>query len=313
MKNLRQFVNFTAVARHGSFTQAARELGLAPSSVSTSVARLEEELGMRLFNRTTRSVQLTEEGQQLYAKCSKLLAEIEALDLTSSSDDDTPSGTLRIGAPIGYGTRVMLPMLADMRSRYPALEFDLRLSDEQVNMVSEQLDVVVRFGTLRDSSMIARQFDLQDLVLCATPGYLASHPRIRRVSDLHHHVLVAFRLPTTGRDRPLEFLEGGKAVSVAPSSSFRISHGEALVEAALLGVGLAQVPAFMARHYLESGALAEVLPQCRPAPLPVNLVMPSARGRPARVQALVDLLASGVSSSPSGGHLSARSVRARRG
>lgn len=279
-----------------SFTQAARELSLAPSSVSNSVARLEEDLGMRLFNRTTRSVQLTAEGQRLYAKCSKLLAEIDALDLQSVSDEEVPSGTLRIGAPIGYGTRVILPMLADLRSRYPALDIDLRLSDEQVNMVSEQLDAVVRFGTLRDSSMIARQFDLQDLLLCATPSYLASRPRIRRVSDLHHHARVAFRLPTTGRDRPFEFLEGGKTVSIAPSSSFRISHGEALVEAALLGIGLVQVPVFMAHHYLDSGALVEVLPQCRPAPLAVSLVMSSARGRPARVQALVDLLASGTSS-----------------
>jgi LysR family transcriptional regulator, regulator for bpeEF and oprC len=311
MKNLSQFVNFTAVARHGSFTQAARELSLAPSSVSNSVARLEEDLGIRLFSRTTRSVKLTAEGQRLYAKCSKLLAEIDALDLRSISDEEEPSGTLRIGAPIGYGTRVMLPMLADMQRRYPELDIDLRLSDEQVNMVSEQLDVVVRFGTLRDSNMIARQFDLQDLVLCATPSYLASHGRIRRVADLQHHVLVAFRLPTTGRDRPLEFLEGGKVTSLAPSTRFRISHGEALVEAVLLGVGLAQVPMFMARHYLESGALVEVLRPCRPAPLPVSLVMSSARGRPARVQALVDLLVSDSTVKAASARAPTRSARKR--
>jgi len=295
MKNLSQFLNFAAVATHGSFAQAARELSLAPSSVAKSVARLEQDLGVRLFHRTTRSVQLTAEGRRLFAKCSRLLDEIEALDLRSVGANDTPSGTLRIGAPIGYGTRVMLPVLANLQQRFPALDIDLRLSDEQVDLVAQRLDAVIRFGALRDSSMIARQVDSQDLLLCASPAYLSAHARIRRVADLSHHTLVAFRMPTTGRDRALEFSERGKPVTVTPSSRFRINHGEALVEAALRGAGLTQTPAFMVRQHLESGALVEVLPQCRPAPLPVNLLVPGGRTRTARIQALIDALAAGRS------------------
>ncbi|ASL45318.1 HTH-type transcriptional regulator PgrR [Burkholderia sp. AD24] len=290
MKNLSQFLNFAAVARHGSFARAARELSLAPSSVAKSIARLEQELGVRLFNRTTRSVHLTEEGQTLFAKCSRLLDEIDALDLRSVSDAAEPAGTLCIGAPIGYGTQVVLPVLTALQRRYPALDFDLRLSDEQVDVVGEGLDAVVRFGALNDSSMIARQFDSQPLVLCASPAYLAAHPKIRAVADLAQHGVVAFRMPTSGRERSLEFVEKGQAVTIAPKSRFRISHGEALIGAAVQGAGLVQVPEFMARRHLDSGALDELLPHCRPAPLPVNVIVPGSRTRPVRVDALIDAL-----------------------
>jgi LysR family transcriptional regulator, regulator for bpeEF and oprC len=290
MKNLSQFVNFSAVARHGSFAKAARELGLAPSSVAKSVARLEEELGARLFQRTTRSVTLTEEGRALYAKSVRLLDEIDALDLGSVKESDEPAGTLRIGAPVGYGVRVLLPKLAQLRERYPLLEVDLRLSDERVSLLDEGLDAAVRFGELEDSSFIAQKIDEQNLVLCASPAYLEAHPRIRSVQDLASHSIVAFRLPTSGRDRPLEFIENGLRVTLPSNSTFHINHGEALAHAAVLGVGLAQIPEFFAGSFLESGALVEVLQNARPAPLPVSLVLPGSRVRPARVRALIAVL-----------------------
>lgn len=289
MKNLSQFVNFAAVARHGSFAQAARELGLAPSSVAKSVARLEKDLGARLFHRTTRAVTLTEEGRTLFAKSARLLEEIEALDLTSVNDDE-PSGVLRIGAPIGYGVRVLLPVLARLRERYPQLRFDLRLSDGRVSLLDEGLDAAIRFGELEDSSLIAQQIDEQALVLCASPAYLTRHSKIRAVKDLAHHSVIAFRMPTSGRERPLEFVEHGEKVALNADATFSISHGEALADAALLGLGLAQMPEFFARSYIADGSLVEVLRSCRPAPLAVNLVLPGSRVRPARVRALIDEL-----------------------
>ncbi|WP_144144791.1 LysR family transcriptional regulator [Paraburkholderia sp. BCC1884] len=290
MKNLSQFLNFAAVARQGSFASAARELGLAPSSVAKSIARLEQELGVRLFHRTTRSVHMTAEGQALFAKCARLLDEIDALDLNSVSSGDEPAGTIRIGAPIGYGTRVVLPVLSALQRRYPELDIDLRLSDEQVSLVKEGFDAMIRFGTLTDSSMIARQFDSQPLVLCASPAYLAAHPKIRHVADLSEHAIVAFRMPTSGRDRSLEFNDQGRSVTLVPKSRFRISHGEALADAAVQGAGLSQIPEFMARRYLDSGALQELLPQCRPDPLPVNVIVPGSRTKPARIDVLIDAL-----------------------
>jgi LysR family transcriptional regulator, regulator for bpeEF and oprC len=292
MKNLSQFLNFAAVARHGSFAKAARELGLAPSSVAKSTARLEQELGVRLFHRTTRSLHMTAEGQTLFAKCSRLLDEIDALDLRSLSDSGEAVGTIRIGAPIGYGTRVVVPVLTALQRRYPALEVDLRLSDEQVNLTTEGLDAVVRFGTLSDSSMIARQFDSQPLILCASPAYLSANSRIRNLTDLSSHTFVVFRMATDGRDRPLEFIEGGRPVTIAPNSRFRISHGEALVNAAVQGAGMVQIPEFMARRHLESGALQEILHPFRPSPLPVNVIVPGSRTRPLRIDVLVEALMS---------------------
>lgn len=290
MKNLSHFVYFSAVARLGSFTQAARELGLAPSSVAKSVGRFEKDVGSRLFHRTTRSVTLTEEGRALYTKCARLLEEIEALGLDSGKDDDAPAGVLRIGAPVGYGVRVLLPALARLRERYPSLEIDLRLSDARVNLLDEGLDAVVRFGALEDSTLIAHKIGEESLVLCASPGYLAAHAKIRTVQDLTHHSLIAFRLPTNGRDRPLEFIERGRKVVFTADAPFRISHGDALAEAAVLGAGLAQVPEFLAHPHFVDGTLVEVLERCRPAALAVNLVLPGSRVRPARVRALIDAL-----------------------
>ncbi|MDR5781322.1 LysR family transcriptional regulator [Caballeronia sp. LZ065] len=290
MKNLSQFVHFLAVARHGSFAQAARDLGLASSSVAKSVARLEQTLGARLFHRTTRAVSLTEEGRVLFSKCEQLFAQIEALDLATVGASDEPTGVLRIGAPTGYGVRIVLPILARLRERHPALEFDLRLSDERVSLLDEGLDAAIRFGALEDSSLIAHRIDEQPLMLCASPRYLVAHDQIRAVRDLEHHAVITFRMPTNGRDRPLEFIESDKKVTMTPHSPFRISHGEALAEAAVNGIGIAQMPAFYARPYIADGSLIEVLPNCRPAPLAVSLVLPGSRVRAARVNALVQAL-----------------------
>ncbi|AKM03968.1 LysR family transcriptional regulator [Burkholderia pyrrocinia] len=291
MKNLSQFVHFAAVARHCSFAKAARDLGLAPSSVAKSVARLEKDLGVQLFHRTTRSVSLTAEGRQLYTKSERLIEEIEALDLGAVGARDEPAGPLRIAAPVGYGSRVLLPILTRLQQRHPLLEIDLRLADGRVNLLDEGIDAAVRFGALDDSSLVARRIGEQALILCAHPDYLAANPTIRSVDDLRKHRLIAFRMPTTGRDRPLEFIEHGRTVALTIESGFRIDHGEALAEAAALGAGLAQFPAFLANAHLRSGTLVEVLPTCRPAPLPINLVMPGSRTRPARVRALVNALA----------------------
>ncbi|PVX85937.1 LysR family transcriptional regulator [Paraburkholderia unamae] len=291
MNNLSQFVNFAAVARHRSFAQAARELGLAPSSVAKSVARLERELGSQLFHRTTRSVNLTEEGRLLYAKTKRLLEEIAALDLGSVAASDEPAGPLRISVPIGYGSRVLLPIFTRLQQRYPLLEIDLRFADGRVSLLEEGVDAVVRFGELDGSSLIARRIDEQPLLLCAHPGYLANSTKIRCVDDLRNHAFLVFRMPTTGRDRPIELVERGSTVVLTPDSRFRVDHGEALADAAALGTGLVQIPEFLVRQQWSDGSLVEVLPECRPAPLAVTLVMAGSRVRPARMQALMDALA----------------------
>ncbi|WP_213776604.1 LysR family transcriptional regulator [Caballeronia sp. dw_276] len=292
MKNLRQFMSFAAVARNSSFAAAARELGLAPSSVAKSVARLESELGVRLFHRTTRAVRLTAEGDALFARCARVLEEIDSLELSAARLPEAPSGTLRVGAPIGYGTRKIVPVINRLLSAYPQLNVDIRLTDERVNLVTEGLDAVVRIGALDDSGLVARRIDQQHLVLCASPGYLSANGTPKSVAEVEQRPVILFRMPTNGRERPLEFVVDGRAIQLRPRSRFALSHGDAMVEAVLDGAGIAQVPEHMAERHLRNGTLVELLPECRPAPLPVNVITPGARMMPPRVRVFIDALIS---------------------
>jgi LysR family transcriptional regulator for bpeEF and oprC len=290
MKNLNQFLSFASVARNGSFA-AARELGLAPSSVAKSVARLESDLGIRLFHRTTRSVRLTEEGNTLFAQCVRVLDEINMLESLIAEPTGGPTGTLRVGAPIGYGTRKIVPVLSRLLAAHPLLNIEMRLSDERVNLVDEGLDAVIRIGSNEDSGLVARQFDQQYLLLCATPQYIQRHGALRSVAYVEAHPVIAFRMPTSGRERPLEFMENGESIQMRPRARFSSSHGDAMVAAALDGAGIAQVLEHMVEHHLREGRLVELLPACRPAPLPVNVLVPGTRMMPSRVRSLIDALA----------------------
>jgi LysR family transcriptional regulator, regulator for bpeEF and oprC len=290
MRNLAQFVAFAAVARNGGFAAAARELGLAPSSVAKSVARLEADLGSRLFHRTTRAVHLTAEGEALFARCAPVLAEVESLELLTKVSSEAPSGTLRVSAPIGYGIRKIVPVMNDLLAAYPLLTIDMRLTDERVNIVNEGLDAAVRIGALDDSGLVARPFERQHLVLCASPDYVRTHSPLRTVEDLEDHAIIAFRMPTSGRERPLEFRVGEEDVQVRPRSRFALNHGDAMVEAVLGGAGLSQVPEHMAERHLRDGSLVELLAAYRPAPLIVNIVTPGTRMMPARVRVFIDAL-----------------------
>lgn len=291
MKNLKQFMSFAAVARNRSFAAAARELGLAPSSVAKSVARLEGDLGIRLFHRTTRALRLTGEGEGLYAQCAHILEDIAALELTRHGPAETPAGTLRVGAPVAYGTRFIVPVLQRLLAAHPLLQADLRLSDARVDIVKEGLDATIRIGALDDSGMIARQIGEQRLLLCAGAHYLRQHGVPATVAGLAAHALIAFRLPTSGRERPLTLRVDGEEISMQPAARFSTDYGEAMVQAMLAGAGIAQVPEHMVAAYLQEGSLVELLSACRPAPLPVNVVVPAARMMPSRVRCLIDALA----------------------
>lgn len=290
MKNLKQFMSFAAVARNRSFAAAARELGQAPSSVAKSVARLEADLGQRLFHRTTRALRLTAEGEQLHAKCARILADIEALELMAGGPAEAPSGLLRVGAPIAYGSRFIVPVLQRMLARHPALAVDVRLSDERVDLVRDGLDATIRIGVLDDSGQTARRIGEQPLVLCASADYVRRHGAPRSVADVSEHAQIAFRMPTSGRERPLTLLCDGKEVQLPPVSRFSLSHGEAMVQAVLLGHGIAQVPEHMVAQHLQQGLLVELLPACRPQPLPVSVVVPATRMMPPRVRSFIDAL-----------------------
>lgn len=291
MHGLQQYVAFAETARHGSFAAAARALGTVPSTLAKAVARLEAELGVRLFHRTTRQVTLTADGERLYAQCLRLLAEVEELKAQASGTRQEPAGTLRVDLPVFYGKHVVLPVLARLVHRHPGLRLDVRLHDAYVDLVQEGVDLAVRVGRLDDSSLVARPMDEQQLVLCGSPSYLAAHGTPADVASLATHRAIAFRMPTSGRHRPWQLLDGGAAMEMAPPNVVaRVNDGEGMVEAARLGLGLCQVPDYMAAAALARGELVELLADRRPAPMPISVVHAGGRLLPARVRVALDAL-----------------------
>lgn len=290
MQGLQQFVAFAETAKHGGFAAAARELGTAPSTLAKAVARLETALGVKLFHRTTRQVRLTPDGERLFGRCQRVLAEVEDLQAEASGTRAQPGGMLRIDAPVFYGKRFVLPLLAALQQRHPRLQIDLRLSDAHADLVRDGIDLALRIGALRDSTLVARRVDRQQLLMCASPAYLAARGTPQSIEDLAGHAAIVFRLPSSGRDRPWQLRQRGAEVTLAPRAQLRVDDGEGLVEALKLGIGLCQLPDMMVQAELQRGELVELLPSCQPEPMPIHVVYPSSRLQPQRVRVALEAL-----------------------
>ncbi len=290
MNNIQQMLAFATAARNASFAKAGRELAQTPSTIAKSINRLETQLGVKLFHRTTRQVSLTPDGQRLFEQCQRILDEVELLKSFAAGARGEPTGTLRVDAPLTYGKRVIVPVLAKLLERHPQLKVDARLSDRYADLVREGLDAVVRIGPLSDSGMVARTVGQQYLVVVGSPAYLDRHGRPRSPQELEQHHCVVFRQPTSGRDRPWEFSVEGESTELQPPSRLRLGDGEALVEAAISGMGLVQVPDYMAADAINAGRVVEVLREFRARPLPINVVYPGTRMVPPRVRAFIEAL-----------------------
>jgi DNA-binding transcriptional LysR family regulator len=288
MAGLQAYVAFAESARHGNFATAARELGLSASAVAKSVARLEDDLGLRLFHRTTRRVALTSEGQDLYVRCRRVIDEIDAMRGEAENARGEPSGTLRLDAPLTLGRSLVVPVLAQLARRYPRLALEVSYSDRQVDVIDGGLDAVIRIGQLPDSSLVAWPIGQQVLIVCAAPDYLKTHGTPATPAELSNHRCLAYRLPSTGRPRPWQFREGDRNTERTPEAAIAMNDGEALVAAAVEGMGLVQAPHYMVAAAMRSGSVVEVLDRFRPKPLPISLVYPSHRRVPPRVRALME-------------------------
>jgi LysR family transcriptional regulator, regulator for bpeEF and oprC len=290
VQSLQQLAAFAETAKHGSFAAAARETGSAPSTLAKAVGRLEQALGVKLFHRTTRQVSLTPDGERLFRRCQRLLAEVEELHAEASGVRAGPSGTLRIDLPIVLGRRLVLPVLAEMTRSHPGLAIDVRLQDGYTDLVKEGIDVALRVGELKDSSLVSRRFGAQAMVLVASPAYLERRGTPRRLDQLGGHDAILFRMPSSGRNRPWQFRQRGQPVELHPVSRVRVNDGEGVVEAARLGLGLGQVPEYFVRELVAAGELVELLPGARPAPMPLSIVYPGARLVPPRVRAFIEAM-----------------------
>jgi len=301
MISLELLASFACAARHRSFAGAARELGMTPSAVAKNVARLEAQLRFRLFHRTTRRVALTADGELLQERSRRVLDEIAELEgaAANTAKRSQPSGTLKLDVPTVYGRRVVLPVLAKLRHRYPDLAFDVRFSDRIADVVGDGLDAVIRVGTLNDSSLVARRIGWQRMWTGASPAYLRRHGTPLRPEDIQQHQCLVFRIPTSRMEWPWRFRVGLRDVVLRPTTQIWFDDGDALVAGAVAGLGLVHVPSYMAERDVAQGRLVEVLSGMRPPLMPISIVYPGPRQPPLRLKVLIESL---VAASETGRH-----------
>lgn len=286
---LQGVLTFVVAARSHSFTEAAERLGISKSAVGKSIARLEERLGTQLFHRSTRRISLTADGEAYFSACSAGLEEISTAERGLGPGDREPSGRLRVDMPVAFGRRVGAPLLFEIAQKYPALQLNITFSDHLVDPVEEGIDLLVRFGELKDTSgLVARLLTRQRWAICAAPSYLARAGEPQNLTDLtSHHCIVGHR-----RGQPLSWrvrLEG-KTVRYSPPSAHQIGDGEVMIIGAVAGVGLCQMPRSLLQDDIDAGRLVEVLQSFEPEPVDVHAVWPKVSHLRPKVRYVVDEL-----------------------
>jgi DNA-binding transcriptional LysR family regulator len=279
---------FVTVADHKGFAPAARKLGLSASAVTRMVAALEERVGARLLQRTTRSVMLTDAGERFLERARRILADVEEAEGAVQAERTQPTGRLVVSAPLGFGRRHVTPLMSTYLKRYPDVAGDLRLSDRMVNLVEEGIDIAVRIGHLPDSSLVARAVGDMRRMVVASPDYLAAHGEPHHPSEIAAHRTVHFGALSAAPD--WRFVEDGREVRVACAPRFTTNSADAAIYHAEQGGGLTRVLAYQAAEGLASGRLKAVLVDYEIAPLPIHLVYPTSRLLSAKVRAFVDLV-----------------------
>lgn len=282
---------FCMAAEHESFTIAAQAAGLSPAAVSRTVARLEERLAVRLFVRSTRRIHLTEAGRNYYKQCQQALALLREAEGQLSGEQQAPSGRLRVSVASPYGHYRLLPLLPRFRSRYPGVEFEVHMSNRNIDFTAEDFDLAIRGRAPRDSTLIARKLEDAELVLVAAPSYLARIRAPRSVEDLDHHDCLQFLLPSTGQPVPWLFRVEGNDIEVHTSTTYCCAEDYlGPVTLARLGAGLLQTYRFIVRQDLEEGRLVELLPEFGGRSRPFSVLYPNRRHTPLRVRAFVEFL-----------------------
>lgn len=286
MDQLQAMRVYLRVADLGSFTAAADNLGMLKASVSNAVRQLENELGTRLLHRTTRKVQMTQDGQQYYERCRDLLADFEELTtLFSASEDRQLRGRLRVDMPLALARTLVIPHLPEFLQRHPQLEIELSSTDRRVDMVREGFDCVVRVGGVGELGVIAMPLGELAQCNCASPGYLQRYGVPQQLADLAAHQLVHYAQSLGSRPTGFEYQDAeGQLQRLAMPGSVTVNNSDAYQQAALAGLGIIQVPRRGVQSWLDSGGLVEILPHHQPAPLPVSLLYANRRQLPLRVR-----------------------------
>ncbi|XVJ71328.1 MAG: LysR family transcriptional regulator [Rhizobacter sp.] len=281
---------FVAVARSGGFSAAGRALGSTVAAVSRKVGLLEEDLGVRLFDRTTRHVALTESGKRYFEACSRVLDDLRDADGEVTGEYRQPKGDLVITAPFGFGRYHLQPVLQDFMRAYPRVNVHLQLGDRMVALVEEHVDCALRIGLLGDSSLVARMLGSIRMVICAAPTYLAARGAPLGPAALVEHDCISWTGLGPRKSWELSIREGDRQALRHVSINVRMSTTtpESAVQAALDGIGLVQATTYQVAQHVAQGELVPVLAEYDSDPVPVNLVYPSKRLVPLKLRALLD-------------------------
>jgi DNA-binding transcriptional LysR family regulator len=280
---------YTRIVDRCSFTLAAQDLEVPRSTATQVIKELEIRLGVRLLQRTTRSVRSTMDGEAYYQRCLTILGEIEEAE--SAFRDAKPRGLLRVDVHGTLARHFVLPALPAFLAEYPDLQLHMSEGDRLVDLVREGIECVLRVGDFQDESMIGRRVAMLSEVTCASPAYLTRYGNPATLADLEGHVAVAFMSSATGAAMPLEFSVEGNLTNLILPATVTVAAAESYVAAARLGLGLIQVPHYHVATDLASGSLIEILAQHRPSPTPVSLLYPHRRQLSLRVRVFIDWLA----------------------
>lgn len=273
---------FVAVAETESFTRAAKRLEVSTAQVSRQISALEARLSTRLFYRTTRRVSTTEAGQIYYQHCRQILDALEQAERSMTNMQLVPQGRLRLTAPVTYGEKSIAPLVNDFVLRYPELDVEMKLTNQQLDLVAEGYDLAVRLGKLDDSSLMARRLASRTLYVCASPAYLAVHGTPHSLSELEQHNCLQGNL---GYWR---FQDAGHPRNVRIRGNVRCDSGRALLDAALKGVGIVQLPDYYVGPALEAGTLIPLLTHYQEDDDGIWAVYPHNRHLSPKVRMLLD-------------------------
>ena len=293
MESLAGMEVFARVVREGSFSATARSLNQTPSAVSKQIGRLEDRLGARLFNRTTRRLSLTEVGAAFHERAERILTEIEEAEQAVSHLSMAPRGTLRVDVPSGFGRLYIAPVLRDYIDRFPEVRVDMTLNDRYVDITEESIDLVIRIGELSDSSLIARRLAANRRLVCAAPDYIARHGQPMQPADLAQHNCLVYTYRAQRND--WSFLnqdqDPAKPQIVRVAGNLETNNAEALLAVALAGLGIALLPLWLVGPDLAAGRMIHVLPEYHSPDSAIYAVYPPGRHLSPKVRSFVDFLA----------------------
>jgi len=283
---------FVRIVETGSFTQAAVSLNVPKPTVSKLVQQLEAHLRTKLLSRTTRRLAVTSDGAAYYERAVQLLADLEELDASVTASQARPKGRLRIDVSSAIAQRIIVPALDGFFARYPDIQLHIGTSDRPTDLVTENVDCVIRAGVIGDLSLIARRIAEMHMATCAAPSYLQAHGVPVHPSDLgRDHLIVGYLKARTAEPHPMSFVRGTETLEVAGRYHAAVNDAATYLAAGLAGYGVIQAPYFMVREHLSSGAMRDVLPDWGVPPLPLHVVYPPNRHLSTRLRIFVDWVA----------------------